>query len=234
MSIDSDSSEIFEAAIGQLTRPVNGQFPRPWMTRMRDPRLADVFVIGRNQRNGYPDDLAGGHARHVNALFNRHGESCRGLYDEVTGGKASRTRQNTDHFVSLLAGTGVTNVLETNVICYSSLMSADLRLETHEGGAERGDEIFRFLLDSIKPKAIIVHGTGAAKALFKVLEIRLNSKPEPASVNDLVTMQVDELLIVVIRSLAPPAYNKWSRWADGHLRLVAEKISEHLGKCQMS
>lgn len=87
------SEQEFESAISQLTKLINNQFPRPWMTSLKDPRKAQVFVVGRNQRNGYPGDLRGGHNRHLDALFNRQGESCRGVYDEVTGGYPSPTRQ---------------------------------------------------------------------------------------------------------------------------------------------
>jgi hypothetical protein len=38
-----------EAAIRGLTRPVNGQFPRPWMTTMARPEDARIFVVGYNQ-----------------------------------------------------------------------------------------------------------------------------------------------------------------------------------------
>ena len=41
----------FEEQIRRLTEPINGQLPRPWMTEMRNPLEADVFIVGMNQRN---------------------------------------------------------------------------------------------------------------------------------------------------------------------------------------
>jgi hypothetical protein len=220
------SNRKFEEAIAQLTQSLNGQLPRPWMTSLNDPRKADVFVVGKNQRKGYAAELVGGHDRHMNALFNRNGETCRELYDEVTGGIPSPTRCNTDRFITILNEKGVTNILETNVICYSSPMSHDLRLDAHAGGTERGKELFRFLLDSISPKAVVVHGKSAAKELFRVL--RVDPLPEPTEADDVRSTMVEGTLVVVIRSLAPPAYNKWSSWADKHLRRVATKVAAHV------
>jgi len=215
----------FESAITQLTLPLNHQFPRPWMTTLEDPRQAKVFVVGKNQRNGYPQNLAGGHARHLDALFNRNGQSCRALYDEVTGGVPSRTRRNTDRFVQMLLNEGVTQVLETNVICYSSPMSADLRLDKHAGGARRGEEIFRYLLAAISPKVMVVHGSGAAKSLCRVLEI--SSIPEPKDPSEIHSLLVNGLLVVAIPSLAPPAYNRWHKWADNYLRVISKRVADH-------
>ena len=100
----------FENQIQELTKPLNGQLPRPWMTRMKNPLEADVFIVGMNQRNGYPaKDIP--HRRHLDALFNRNGESCRGLYDEVTQGRLSPTRKNTDRLAACLNERGIHNIL---------------------------------------------------------------------------------------------------------------------------
>lgn len=42
-----------ERAIAELTQEVDGQLPRPWMTDLTSPHEADVFIVGKNQRNGY-------------------------------------------------------------------------------------------------------------------------------------------------------------------------------------
>ena len=38
----------FETKIRELTKPINGQLPRPWMTELEDPAQADVFIVGMN------------------------------------------------------------------------------------------------------------------------------------------------------------------------------------------
>lgn len=214
-----------EPTISQLTKPLNCQYPRPWMTKMTNPLDAEVFIVGKNQRNGY-DSAVISHQRHLDALFNRNGESCRKMYDEMTAGKASPTRKNTDGFVQLLESKGVTNILETNVICYSTPMSADLRATEHAGGSRRGEEIFRYLLQAIRPKVLVVHGAGSTKNLASILKADLGREPE--STEDLQLKEAGGYLVAVIPSLAPPAFNKWSRWSDEYLTRLANSIAEHL------
>jgi len=216
----------FDLKIKDLTKPLNNQYPRPWMTKLTIPYEADTFIVGKNQRNGYPVDVSGSHQRYLDALFNRNGEGCRKLYDEITRGKSSPTRKNIDIFVRELEGVGVRRILETNVICYSTPMSPDLRLEIHAGGEKRGEEIFRFLLTVIKPKILVVHGVGASKKLSSILGIDLGRVP--TSVNDLRLYHCDGMFVVVIPSLAPPAFNVWSTWAPAHLAKVAKAVARHL------
>ncbi len=219
-------STQFESAIAQLTQPINGQFPRPWMTDLSDPLSANVFIVGKNQRNGY-DTSRLNHERHFNALFNRNGQSCRELYDELTQNKRSPTRQHTDRFRQLLEGVGVTRILETNVVCYSTPMSADLKRLEHTGGTDIGSEIFLTLLDFIKPRVLIAHGAGTCKALGKLLNTALPALPtEPASV---VFTVVGATTVFVVPSLAPPKWNTWQNWADEHLGNVALAVAGALG-----
>jgi len=222
----------FEETVGNLTQPLNGQYPRPWMTKLIDPQNADVFIVGKNQRNGYDCSKLGTHQRHMDALFNRNGETCRQMYDRMTAGKASPTRKNTDSFVQVLESKGVTDILETNVICYSTPMSADLRLDQHTGGSTRGEEIFRYLMAKIKPKVLVVHGTGSRKKLASILRTDLGS--EPHFVEDIRLHMVEDYMVAVIPSLAPPAYNKWSPWSQEHLSLLAIKIAAHLSQNPVS
>ena len=212
----------FEETISLLTQPLNGQYPRPWMTNLTNPQEADVFIVGKNQRNGYDCARLGSHDRHLNALFNRNSETCRKVYNEMTAGKASPTRKNTDRFVKILASKGVHNILETNVICYSTPMSADLRLGQHSGGEKRGEEIFRYLLTAINPKVLIVHGSGSAIKLASILCENLDR--EPTHAEDLCLTPLGNLHIFAIPSLAPPAFNRWSSWADQHFDLVADAV----------
>ena len=102
--------EQFESTIRELVKPLNNQYPRPWMTKLDDPRQADVFIVGKNQSKGYRTDAVS-HERHVAALFNRPPEGCRRLYDELTS-EPSPTRKNIDALVGRLEDVGVENVLE--------------------------------------------------------------------------------------------------------------------------
>ena len=215
----------FEEKIRELTEPINGQLPRPWMTKMRNPLEADVFIVGRNQRNPYPA-IKILHQRHLDALFNRNGESCRGLYDEVTKGKPSPTRRNMDDLAARLNQRNIHNILETDVVCYSTPMSADLRNQVHAGGARKGEEIFRYLLAKIAPAVLIVHGAGSVKDISRVLE--MDRLIVPHSTDDIFDVQTERHLVIPVPSLAPPQFNKWSSWSDGYLDKVADRVREKL------
>ena len=218
-------SEEFEIAITQLTEPLNGQLPRPWMSDLTDPMSATLFVVGKNQRNGYPIERLT-HERHLNALFNRAGETCRGVYDEMTHGVPSPTRDNTDAFSRILRIAGVTRVLETNVVCYSTPMSADLRLSRHIGGVSRGTELFQALIHFIKPRVLVAHGAGTRAGLTKVLGQALPEIPTEGSPPSVA--RVRGMSVFVIPSLAPPEWNKWHAWAEPHLSSVAKAAASAL------
>ncbi len=220
----------FEAVIGQLTQPVGGQYPRPWMTSLRDPMQARVFIVGRHQVKNYPIRLVGSHGRHMDALFNRNGEDCRELYDEITNGEPSPTRSNLDNLTLRLAQHGIRDVLETNVICYSTTMSKVLARPEHVRSAANGEEIFRALLTHIRPPVLIVHGAKTAKELAQCIGVRLPCPPDrPEDVRLVQVMYGGQsMAVVVMPSLAPPEFNKWMRWADAHLNLVARSVANHL------
>lgn len=214
----------FETAVSALTKALNGQYPRPWMTDLADPLTAKVFIVGRNQAKSY-DATCLTHQRHMDALFNRNGESCRRLYTDLVG-SSSQTRQNTDRLRGLLLQAGVNSVLETNVICYSTPMSADLAMPGHSGGRGRGTEIFRTLIEAVEPPVLIVHGARAAKELSRVLSHDL---PLPCAVpGKPVSARVGGTTIFVVRSLAPTEWWQWHGWAWPHLQCVAEEIAELL------
>lgn len=223
--MDDQRGGLLGARIAKLTKPLNGQYPRPWMTNSRSPWCVPVFTVGRNQRNGFSVEAVGSHENYLNALFNRNGSSCRSLYDRLTE-KPSPTRINTDRLVAKLARVGITEVLETNVVCYSTSMSSDLRNREHLGGKERGTELFRTLLETIKPSVIIAHGAGTAKDLGRLLETSLPAVPSTPEMTARAT--VADMAIWVIPSLAPPKWNSWMRWADAHLDLVCREVAEHL------
>ncbi|MCY1299389.1 hypothetical protein D9M68_648310 [compost metagenome] len=214
-----------EQVIIEMTKPVGGQFPRPWMTDMIAPHEANIFIVGANQAKGYDVSMLT-HERHINALFNRAGESCRGLYDELTGFTPSRTRLNIDKFRALLDLVGVCKAIETNVVCYSTPMSKDLHLSQNIAGAKKGRELFTALLRIIKPKVLIAHGSGASKELSRVLDFQL--PPVPKNPATLAAAKNGTQTVFVIPSLAPPAFNKWSSWSDVYLEAVARAVAKVL------
>jgi hypothetical protein len=224
------NAEAFESDITELTKPLNGQYPRPWMTDLCDPLQAKVFIVGRNQAKTYSVESIGDHSRHLNALFNRNGETCRGLYDELSKGKSSPTRQNIDFLANELRDAGVYDILETNVICYSTPMSADLSRRLHAGGLQRGHEIFRYLLKTIRPSMLIVHGESSRRALEKALGAKLASIPSnPANVtNAHINYGGHDLIVYAISSLAPPAFNAWKKWSPEYLHRLAVDIADQL------
>lgn len=226
------SSEAFELDIEELTKPLNGQYPRPWMTDLREPLQASVFIVGKNQAKTYLVASVGDHSRHINALFNRHGETCRGLYNELSKGKSSPTRQNIDLLTDGLRAAGIHDILETNVICYSTPMSADLSRRLHAGGRQRGDEIFRYLLATIRPSVLIVHGESSRDALEKALGAEL-----PAIARDAANVTRTHLdhrghhvIVYPIPSLAPPAFNSWKKWSAEYVRKLAVNVAGELSQ----
>lgn len=223
----------FEAAIRSLTQPINGQLPRAWMTDWADPLSARVVLVGMNQATGY-DAGQISHERHVDALFNRNGQTCRGLYDEMRGGIPSPTRSNLDVFRGMLAEAGVKDVLESNVVCYSTPMSRELGSMQHSGGQERGTDIFRVILEFVRPRVLVAHGAGTRKTLGKVLGATLPAPP--ASKDDpMARTRIGDMEVFLIPSLAPPAFNRWQRWSHGYLQSVASQVACSLdgGKRQL-
>lgn len=220
--------QAFEQAIAQATQPINDQLPRPWMTDLVDPLSAQVFIIGRNPARPY-DARSLTHERHLDALFNRKGQSCRSLYNELAR-KASPTRHNVDLFRGLLAEVGVDSILETNVICYASPMSSDLAKPAHTGGRGAGKAIFRLLLESIRPRVILAHGAGTVGDLAKILGTELPvARSEPGTPMNVI---VGGTTLVLLPSLAPPEWNKWQGWARSHLKEAAAITAAALARTQ--
>ena len=186
---------------------------------------ADVFIVGMNQRKRYPaEDIP--HQRHMDALFNRNGESCRGLYDEVTKGKPSPTRRNIDGLAARLNQRDVYNIIETDVACYSTPLGRDLRNPEHASGARKGEEIFRYLLAEIEPTVLIVHGTRAVKRIARIIGV--GGLEVPRYTGEIGDVQTEKHLMIPIPSLAPPAFNRWSSWSGGYLDGVADRVRDKL------
>lgn len=220
----------FEKTIRALTREINGQYPRPWMTDMTDPSSAQVFVVGYNPASAYSSDSVD-HERFLDGLFNRSGEGCRAFYSEMT--HTSPTRGNIEMFTDKLVAKGIEDILETNIVCYGAGKKKYLTLPEHAGGKERGIEIFRTLLQEIQPKAVVVHGAGVAKEFSRALGLSPALPGPPKGPGEFVERDLGNgTRVFVIPSLALPGFQNWPsaplrsfcNWADTYLDEVAEKV----------
>ena len=128
-----------EAAIRELTRPINGQYPRPWITRSKHPFSSEVFVVGINDAKAFPVSKVGSHDRFLDAFFNRGGEDLLRALLKVTSGPY-HTWNNVENLICRLEKHQVMNVLSTNVICYSTPMSSDLQQSSHASAAARATD----------------------------------------------------------------------------------------------
>lgn len=214
-----------ESEIRRLTQPVNGQYPRPWMTQSTDPASSRLFIVGMNQASTYDTKTVGTHSHFINCLFNRGDESCHQLYDRLTG-RPSRTRANIQNLVDRLVAKGISDVIETNVICYSTPMSADLGKAQHRNGAIQGREIFHMLLDIIQPELLIVHGSGTVVEMNRLAHTGL---PTPdLNVAEPILHQWRNMQAIIIPSLAPPAFNRWANESDGHMDKICSLVASTL------
>ena len=213
----------FEQRIRELTAEINGQYPRPWMTDLKDPSCAEVFVVGYTPATAFRSDCVD-YERFIDSLFNRNGEGCRKFYEEyrksciaTTESNKSKTRTNIEMFVCKLKKVGVCSILETNVVCYGGHSE-------HKGSVARGKEIFRTLVREIRPKAIILHGVGVCDE-FRC-SFNLPSLPNPPKTKDkFVQKELDsETQVFVIPSLAPPESNKWHNWRCKYLDEVSDRV----------
>jgi len=166
-------STSFEQFVRDQTLPINGQFPRLWMTDFPNPESARVFTVGMNPVTAY---LTGRvtHSEHTAALLNRDGRACRALYTKVRA-ESSPTRGNIDDLTDALRATGIPDVLETNVVCYSTPSSSDLSNPEHRKGRDRGIEVFKAIVTRIQPQVLIVHGSKAVEFLGRSLDHSLQS-----------------------------------------------------------
>ena len=224
-----------EDSAREWTRPINGQYPRPWMSTMTDPSKATAFIVGRNQATPFPVELVGNQETLLDAIFNRNGQTHAALYERMRasmGKGPSPTRSNIERLRALLEHYGVQGVLETNVICYASPMSADLYSAGHKGGKEAGTRIFTALLYAIQPRVIVAHGAATRADLEKIVGTSL---PEPPTgpEDEVATKEVAlpggtsdwKTLVFVIPALAPPGWNRWCSWAPSHLEKLARRAA---------
>lgn len=210
-----------------LLQPVGNQYPRPWMTESDSPERCRVFIVGQNQARTFSIDDIDSFEGYRDALFNRNSRSCRDLYDQITKGKPSRTRLNLDRARDILASEHIHDVLETNIVCYSTPMSDELKLPKHRDGSKNGREIFDVLLKHVKPRVIWLHGEGTAKAFKRYFDPSI-----PDDLRDFPLIhncREFDCRILRLPSLAPPAFNKWASKSEEVLRRAARLTRGYLG-----
>lgn len=213
-----------ERQFRDLLQPVAGQYPRPWMTSSTSPESCRVFIVGFNQARAFDAARIPSVHDYINILYNRGGTTCRGVYDELNP-VPSRTRTNLDRVTASLADAGILDVIETNVICFSTPMGAELTQRKNRQGATVGRSIFGTILSHIQPKVIWLHGAGAAKAYRKEISRELPNRPSARLI------QIDTVAdtrIIQIGSLAPPAFNRWHREFDAVLDKATRATAEFL------
>lgn len=219
-----------EEKLRPLLAPIalnGGEYLRPWMTTSTQPQTCKVWLVGANPAKTFPVSLVGPFNDYIDALFNRNGKSIRVLYDEITSGRPSPTRRNLDRANAELAIHGIHDVLETNLNCYPTRMSADLNNPTRREGRDRGERIFSILLETIQPEVIWLHGSGA-QAKFR--RRHLKTLPRMEQHRCWSRHETDGRLFVLTQSFAPPAFNSWTRSFDGTLVEVCATIREWLGR----
>ena len=232
------SSKEFEKKIWEMVQPVEGknglQLPRPWFTAFDNPLKARVFVVGANQKNGY-DPAKIDIERHFTGLFNRDGETCCKIYNEFPENQ-SDTRPRIKRLITeKLKKLGIEDVLETNIICRSSRQFSDLDADEEAAGLK----IFSYLMETIRPKILIIYGKGVRKKFAKwrigsplgkwqELDKRLkdifpNEDSEPTSI------LIDGAFeVFCIRGLARAGWSEWSTWAEAYTDRLADTVAHRL------
>lgn len=223
-----------EEVIAPLVGPINGQRPRPWFTHYTDPERARVFIVGMNQASQYQVDAVS-HDEHLDALFNRGGLTCEGLYQRL--GFEGKSRAFIDRFCTALSVRGIDDVLQTNVVCYATPKTASvLSRPQHRNGRARGKELFRTVVAHVKPRIIVVHGQKSSRELKKALGVEFEDPPSnrgPAtSVVHATRVMLDNhpAQIIAIPTLAKPGVNSWMPWQSPYFDTVARHIETELGR----
>jgi len=129
----------------------------------------------------------------------------------------------------------VNKIIETNVICFSK----DERIKDNKlnrEGKEVGSKIFRSIVDIIRPKVMIVHGSDPCKTVADFLKIPEPIMPdnEDKSVKFFHALGTSlgknyQPALFFIPSLGGPGWNRWKPWANEHLGEVCKGVKEFLG-----
>jgi hypothetical protein len=190
-SSKSNISVALAHELATLCKPLNGQRPRPWLTDYTDPERCRVFVVGKNQASAFTENVT-------------DGEFMRRLYNDsrsLASAIPTKTRRRLDNLVRMLGEVGVHDVLQTNVICYSTT-TAKLLTDAEKA---LGRRVFAAVLKWIQPRVIVVHGVDADKELSRVI---------PKGV-----------VVFSIPTLAAPGYRKTT---DAKLPGVVQAVAEAL------
>jgi hypothetical protein len=79
--------------------------------------------------------------------------------------------------------------------------------------------VFKLLIDFVRPRVLIAHGAATASDLGAIFYLPL---PPPATQTGApARIVVGDMTIVLLPSLAPPAWNRWQGWALEHLEATA-------------
>lgn len=78
-----NKADRLESAMRDLTQPINGQYPRPWMTSSKDPASSRVFVVGINQATAFTVQDFRSHDEFMDALYNRGPETLKDAYNRI-------------------------------------------------------------------------------------------------------------------------------------------------------
>jgi hypothetical protein len=128
------------------------------------------------------------------------------------------------------------NVIETNVYCYSTPKFKLLTEKRHPGGRKRGRQIFEYLVRCIDPKVLILHGIKVRERFRIEFGVEIPEFPSdpnrgggvPLKTRRLfkkeVQIETQKLTVFVIPSLSAPACNHWGSWADGYLDQLAKNV----------
>lgn len=227
-----------EKELFALTKPINGQYPRPWMTNLRKHEKAKVFDIGANPATAYTKKHVKSHRQFMDIHFNRNGYDCQSFYAGVRAKEdksPSPSRINIETLMKTLTDIGVLEIFETNVYCYSSPNFSHLTEPKHPGGKERGLAIFQTLIRCIHPKVLIIHGARVSKEFSNKIEAvpsfpMVNSKPVQTKelFKTKVQFNTHTSTVFVIPSLGAPGSGKWSLWAEDYLVKLAQSVRRHL------
>ena len=236
---ETKTSKSFEKKISELTQLINGQYPRPWMTDLKRPENAKALVVGMNPATAYTKKHVKSHSQFMDVHFNRNGHDCRSFYATVRAEDdrpSSPSRINIETLTKKLVENEISEILETNIYCYSTPKFRDLNKKEHPGGKEKGLEIFEVILAGIRPKIIILHGAKVRKEFVKIFDRTIPTFPMvgtiPKKTTELfkskVRFETHTSTVFVIPSLSAPGSDHWKSWADDYLVSVVKSVKRHL------
>lgn len=229
---------LFENEISTLTKPINGQYPRPWMSDLTQPENAKVLIVGMNPATAYTMQHVKSHSQFMDVHFNRNGENCRSFYAYVRGKgdqNPSPSRLTIETLTEKFVNNEISEILETNIYCYATPNFKDLK-KNHPKGKEIGHKIFKAVIDGVRPKILVIHGVQVRKEFGKNFDVTIPTFPmekgKPIKTTKLfkseVLFETHSSIVFVIPSLSAPGANHWQNWADDYLNRVAKGVKRFL------